>query len=125
MDYQDDSENTAGIGEKNKAKKHCVRTHNQTKENSSQGYNKSHLNQPHKHFQNSSDENKPPPAKIPNTKASPTHSMNATYFPNGRNQIPTSTTTSAKPSFVIHQDDLSPKDKTIFAHCSTNFKFKA
>ena len=47
--------------------------------------------------------------------------MNATYFPNGRNQIPTSITTSAKPSFVIHQDDLSPKSNLLPSKSGFNF----
>ena len=49
--------------------------------------------------------------------------MKATYFPNGRNQIPTSITTSAKPSFVIHQDDFSPKSN--LPPYKTGFNFGA
>ena len=100
-----------------------MRTHNQTRESISHGYTQFNLNQSHKHFQNSSDENKPPPAKIPNTKSSPSHSSRASYLPTGRILVPTSApiTTSTKPSFVIHQDALSPRENLQVA--ATGFSF--
>ena len=101
-----------------------MRTH-QTKENTSHGYNQSHQTQSHKHYQSISDENKPPPAKIPNTKASPSHSTKAVFIPTSKNQTSTSITTSAKPSFVIHQDVLSPQEnqpatKSVFSFGGKN-----
>ena len=83
--------------------------------------------------QSSFDENKPPPAKIANTKSSPNHTKH-----NLANQVPmndkwdsgifqTSATininNSVKPSFVIHQDS-SPKDErySVIKECSQNPK---
>lgn len=123
--YQDDAENSSSdLCGKINAKKQCLRTHIlQTKENiptnSSLRYaqhdrhkepvsNQSQIN-----FQCYTDENKPPPAKIPNNKRSPNQSARE---PSGDQRftqtIQTSSsvniTTSGKPNFSIHQDVTSP-----------------
>ena len=120
--YQDDIENSSITGDKNNAKKHCLRTYNQqTKENptSSQSYSQQArksqkgTNQSQKHFQSYPDENKPPPAKIANTKNSPPHSTRES----------TSTlSTSARPSFVIHQDNNPNLDHILSRTSAAEFR---
>ena len=102
-------------------KKNCLRTHNQnTKENNpfcgEQGQVKQTKNSrtptnfSHANLQNYPEENRPPPAKIANTKKSPVHHMwdsNRDPWSSQNIERPTSLTTSAKSSFVIHEDNIN------------------
>ena len=137
--YQDDIENISITGDKNNAKKHCLRTYNQqTKENatSSQSYSQQArksqkgTNQSQKHFQSYPDENKPPPAKIANTKNSPPHSTRESKSYASRDiqyvakSISSTLSTSARPGFVIHQDNISENVSSYASIKESNYRGK-
>ena len=137
--YQDDIENSSNAGDQNNAKKHCLRAYNQqAKENttSSEAYSQEArksqkvTNQTHKHFQSYPDENKPPPAKIANTKNSPPHSTRESRShglrdaQNATKSISSNFYTSAKQSFVIHQDNLSDNASSFDSMKESNYRGK-
>jgi hypothetical protein len=137
--YQDDIENSSINGDKNNAKKHCLRAYNQqTKENTtsshaySQQARKSQkgTNQSLKHFQSYPDENKPPPAKIANTKNSPPHSSRESKnyglrdTQNVAKSISSALSTSEKPSFVIHQDNINENLSSYASLKESNYSSK-
>lgn len=137
--YQDDIENSSINGDKNNAKKHCLRAYNQqTKENttSSQAYSQQArksqkgTNQSLKHFQSYPDENKPPPAKIANTKNSPPHSSRESKnyglrdTQNVAKSISSALSTSEKPSFVIHQDNINENLSSYASLKESNYSSK-